>query len=360
LEFDSGEVLKSLGKAARFADPNAPLEARMMAASGALPLPPPVVAQVLFALTLDPDAEVKDRARETLQNLPEAVVEGVVSAQVHPGLLAFLAEYYQEHEARLEKIAMNPATSNETLCMLAARPFPSVVDAIAHNQMRLVQCEELLEVLGENPLTGSATIERILEFLARERGEIPTSSTGTEAEDEPKPPQELPPVEDPTHGLPPELVVEREPTECEEQAEDEDHTQSLQSLILEMTVVEKIKLARFGNSEARGLLVRDRNRIVATAAIRSPKLTENEVVGYAKSRQLCDEVLRVISTAREWTRSYPVKLALVTNPKSPITAAIKFINYLTDRDLKTIMKSRDVPAPVSQQARRILMRKGKI
>jgi hypothetical protein len=50
----------------------------------------------------------------------------------------------------------------------------------------------------------------------------------------------------------------------------------------------------------------------------------------------------------------------VTNPKSPITAAIKFINYLTDRDLKTIMKSRDVPAPVSQQARRILMRKGKI
>ena len=71
---------------------------------------------------------------------------------------------------------MNPATSNETLCMLAARPFASVVDAIAHNQIRLVQCDELLEVLGENPLTGSATIERILEFLARERGEIPTSS----------------------------------------------------------------------------------------------------------------------------------------------------------------------------------------
>jgi len=362
LEIDPGEVLTSLGKAARFADPNAPIEARMMAASGALPLPPPVVAQVLFALTFDPDPEVKDRARETLQNLPEPVVEAAVSARVHPGLLAFLADHYQDHEARLEKIAMNPATSNETLCMLAARPFASVVDAIAHNQMRLVECEELLEVLGENPLTGSATIERILEFLARERGEIPTSTTETETEEAPQPesPQELPPVEEPTHGLPPELLVEPESTEGEEQAEEDDHTQSLQSLILDMTVVEKIKLARFGNSEARGLLVRDRNRIVATAAIRSPKLTENEIISYAKSRQLCDEVLRVISTAREWTRSYPVKLALVTNPKSPITAAIKFINYLTDRDLKTIMKSRDVPAPVSQQARRILMRKGKI
>jgi hypothetical protein len=358
LEIDAGEVLTSLGKAARFADPNAPIESRMMAAGGALPLPPPVVAQVLFALTLDPDPEVKDRARETLQNLPEPVVEAVVSARVHPGLLAFLAEYYQEHESRLEKIAMNPATSNETLCLLAARPFPSVVDAIAHNQMRLVQCDELLEVLGENPLTGAATIERILEFLARERGEIPASPTESEDAPQPEPIQELPPVEDPTEGLPPELLVEPEPTGSEEQ--EDDQTQSLQSLILEMTVVEKIKLARFGNSEARGLLVRDRNRIVATAAIRSPKLTENEVVGYAKSRQLCDEVLRIISASREWTRSYPIKLALVTNPKSPVTAAIKFINYLTDRDLKTIMKSRDVPAPVSQQARRILMRKGKI
>ena len=92
----------------------------------------------------------------------------------------------------------------------------------------------------------------------------------------------------------------------------------------------------------------------------SPKLTENEVSGYCKSRNICDEVLRIIANSREWTRSYPIKLALATNPKTPVSAAIKFINYLTDRDLKTIMKSRDVPAPISQQARRILARKGKL
>jgi hypothetical protein len=362
LEIDPGEVLNSLGKAGRFADPNAPLEARMMAARGALPLPPTEVAQVLFALTLDPDAEVKDRALETLRNLPDAVVDAVVTARVHPGLLAFIADYYQEHESRLEKIAMNPATPDETLCFLATRPFAAVVDAIAHNQMRLVQCDDLLCALGENPLTGAATIDRILEFLARERGEIPGPSLEGEAEPEPTPEPEAleqpEPDEDPAAGLPPELVNELEPVET--QAEEEDRTRSLQSIILDMTVVEKIKLGRFGNSEARGLLVRDRNRIVASAAIRSPKLTENEVVSYAKSRQLSDEVLRIIASSREWTRSYPVKLALVTNPKTPVTAAIKFINYLTDRDLKAINKSRDVSAPVSQQARRILMRKGKL
>jgi hypothetical protein len=315
-----------------------------------------MVAQVLFALTFDPEAEVKDRARESLQKLPDPVVDAVVTAPVHPGLLGFLADYYQEHESRLEKIAMNPATSNETLCFLATRPFASVVDAIAHNQTRLVQCDDLLSALGENPLTGAATIDRILEFLARERGEIP----GAPSEDTPEAePVEAPdPDDEPTDGLPSELTEEHEPAESHE--EQEDRTRNLQALILDMSVVEKIKLARLGNGEARGLLVRDRNRIVATAAIRSPKLTESEVTGYAKSRHLCDEVLRIISNSREWTRSYPIKVALVSNPKTPVPAAIKFINYLTDRDLKAIMRSREVPGPVTQHARRILMRKGKL
>ena len=124
--------------------------------------------------------------------------------------------------------------------------------------------------------------------------------------------------------------------------------------------MEKVKLARFGNGEARSLLVRDRNKVVATAAIRSPKLKESEVVMFAKSRSLSDDVLRIISNAREWTKSYQIKQALVTNPKTPLSAAIKFVNYLTDRDLREIMRSRDVPGQIAMQARRILNRKGKV
>jgi hypothetical protein len=363
LEIDPGQILNSLGNARRFADPNAPIEARMMAAGGALPLPPPQVAQVLFALTLDPEAEVKERARATLESLPDAVVDAVVEARVHPGLLGLMAELHQRNEARLEKLSLNPATSNETLCFMAALPLPAVIDSIAHNQTRLLECDDLLSVLGENPLTGPATIGRILEFLARERGEIPGAPSAAEqAPEELELPEEPDLPEDPMaleapDDLPPELVDEGEAASSPE--EEEERGRSLQSLIQDMTVVEKIKLARFGNGEARNLLVRDRNRIVATAAIRSPKLTENEVAGYAKSRQICDEVLRIIASSREWTRSYPIKHGLATNPKTPVASAIKFVNYLTDRDLKTIMKSRDVPAPVSQQARRILARKGK-
>jgi hypothetical protein len=39
---------------------------------------------------------------------------------------------------------------------------------------------------------------------------------------------------------------------------------------------------------------------------------------------------------------------------------VKFINYLQDKDLRTLMRSRDIPRVVSTNARRILMKRGKI
>jgi len=115
-----------------------------------------------------------------------------------------------------------------------------------------------------------------------------------------------------------------------------------------------------GNKEARGLLVRDRNKIVAMAAVTSPKITDNELFSIAQSRNVCDEVYRVIAMSRDWTRNYQVKQALASNPKCPQAMAMKFVNYLQDKDLRTLMRSRDVPRVISTHARRILTKKGKI
>jgi hypothetical protein len=68
----------------------------------------------------------------------------------------------------------------------------------------------------------------------------------------------------------------------------------------------------------------------------------------------------MISMSREWTRNYQVKLGLATNPKCPLTAAVKFVNYLQDKDLRQIMRSKDVPSAVATHARRILMKKGRL
>jgi hypothetical protein len=39
---------------------------------------------------------------------------------------------------------------------------------------------------------------------------------------------------------------------------------------------------------------------------------------------------------------------------------MKFVNYLQERELRNLMKSRDVATPISTQARRLLQKKGKI
>jgi hypothetical protein len=364
---DSASILDSLGQARRFADPDSPLKVRTMAAGGALPLPPLQVASVLVALTYDEDEEVRAKAKESLERLPDTVVDPVLVGDVHPHVLDFLARAAVDKPARLEKIALNAVASDETICLLAKQPYPRIIDIISQNQVRLLRCPPIVDALGENSMTSQSTIDRILHFLGVERGETEEPPADSE-QDAPAPPPpadadgtnvETPDLTD-TSDLPPELVEETEQDEKESEEEFEDRTRSLMAQVQEMSVMEKVKLAVSGNAEARGILIRDRNRIIATSAIRSPKITDNEVINYAKLKSLNEDVYRIISNTRAWTKNYQVKLSLATNAKVSPGTAVKFLNYLTDRDLKLIMRSRDVPSAVSQQARRLLIKKGKI
>ena len=67
-----------------------------------------------------------------------------------------------------------------------------------------------------------------------------------------------------------------------------------------------MKLASKGDREARGILIRDSNRMVATAVIHNPRITDQEVENIAAMRTVADEVLRLIALNRNWARSYPV------------------------------------------------------
>jgi hypothetical protein len=361
---DPNGLLASLGGARRFADPNAPLDARLMAASGALPLPPPQLLSVLYALTLDPDAAVKEKALASLRALPDRVLEPALDAKIHPDVLGCCAELFRDSGPRLERIALNAASSDETCVFLATLPHGRVIEILAQNQVRLLRCAPLVEALGENPLTGMATIDRILHFLGVERGEMEEPEPEAKAEPVPVPPPPLdateaaPPVDlEDTSDIPQDLIEEA--PEPADDAEKNERTMNIQARVGKMSIIEKVKLARLGNNDARAVLIRDRNKLVAAAAIRNPKITENEIETFARARNLCDEVMRIIANNRQWTRSHGVKLSLSMNPKCPPQTAIKFLNYLTERDLNQIMRSRDVPGAISAQARRILARKGK-
>ena len=277
-------------------------------------------------------------------------------------MLSYLAHAFKDHGARLERIALNPAADDRTFVFLASLPHKRVVEIVANNQTRLLRCSEIVEALGENPAAGRSTIDRILSFLGFQKPAAEVADD--ESESEALPAQELTDeaaaaalrafLGDDASAFAASLIEEHE---GELDPEDQGN---LFALVQKMTIMQKIKLARMGNKEARGLLVRDRNKLVSTAAIRSPKITENEIESLAKARNVADEVLRIIATNREWTRNYTVKLGLATNPKCPLPMAIKFLNFLHERELRTIMKSKDVPSVVSTHARRLLAKKGKI
>ena len=349
--------LKLSPQAEKYARRDAPVEVRRMAARGALPLPPLELATVLFALMHDSDAEVKSRARDTLEKLPDPVTDAVLTGPAHPALLDHLAHVNAEREARIEKIALNPAAADATIAFLAERPFRRVVEIISNNQERMLRHSPIVDALGANPLTGRAVIDRIFSFLGIDEAPDDEAPASSEAVGDEQMRAALAAIfgED-LSGIPAALLDEN----AEASPEDVAAGGNLYALVQNMTVFQKIKLGRMGNKEARTLLVRDRNKIVAIAAVTSPKITENELLSIAQSRNVSDEVIRSVANNREVTRHYMVKLALATNPKTPQAVAMGFVNYLQERDLRNLMKSKDVPSMISAHARRILSKKGKV
>jgi hypothetical protein len=309
---------------------------------------------VLFVLLHDPDSEVKTRAAESLGNLPETLVFSVLRGPTHPALLSYFAELHRESEPHCEKIALNPATDDTTLAFLATLPQRRLIDILSNNQERLLRAEAIVEALGTNPLTGRAVIERILTFLGvdAESGDDDMSSADDISEEA---------AAAAVRALLGEGMADVAlHLASDDEIEDEQVTKNLFAAVQQMSVMQKIKLARVGGKEARMLLIRDRNKMVSTSVIQSPKITETEVVGIAKSRNVSDEILRLIARNRDWTKNYQIKSALATNPKCPQPVAIKFLNYLQEKELKTIMKSKEVSTAISTHARRILQKKGKV
>jgi len=129
--------------------------------------------------------------------------------------------------------------------------------------------------------------------------------------------------------------------------------------ILFMSVRDRVKLGMKGDREARGILIRDSNKIVATAVITNPRVTEHEVEKISSMRTVADEVLRIIGLNRAWTRSYAIIHNLVRNPRTPMATAVQIIPRIRQKDLLAVSQNRNVSEAVRRQAYRISeMRKG--
>jgi len=131
---------------------------------------------------------------------------------------------------------------------------------------------------------------------------------------------------------------------------------SMQVQIQEMKSGERLKLALRGNREARTILIRDSSLMIRRYVLLNPRVSEEEVVMVARNRQVDRDLLEIICRNSEWLNNYQVRLALVTNPKTPIALAMKFIGTLMTRDLRQMAKSKNIPTTINSAAKRIILR----
>jgi len=124
-----------------------------------------------------------------------------------------------------------------------------------------------------------------------------------------------------------------------------------------MSIKERVMLAIRGTREARMILVRDANRIIAGAVLRNPRLTDNEIENISSIKTVPEDVLRQIGQSRAWTRSYVVIHNLVRNPRTPIGTSLGFINRIQTRDLRLLSQNKNIPDVIRQTANRLYLKR---
>ena len=199
------------------------------------------------------------------------------------------------------------------------------VRATAEKTLAVIPSDSLAAFLGRSDVP-----EGLREFF-RARGIEPL--TGAETTDEPLIDAEAAPV-------------------AAEGTEDAEADQSITQRLALMGVAERMKAAMKGSKSERAILIRDPNKLVSASVLSSPKLTESEVENFAKLANVSEEILRTIGMNRGWTKNYGIIAALTKNPKTPLAVSMRFVQRLSERDLKMIALDRNLQEPLKLMVRK--------
>jgi hypothetical protein len=346
---------------ARAVGPGVQGPAKMMAARGLMPLGPRDLVTALYQLALDPDAKVAEAAKGTSATLPENILGAALGEALDPRVLHFFAVQVVDRRALIERVLLNRSTHDDTLIHLAGCLPEAEVELLASNQERLLRCPPIIEALYFNKQARMSTVERLLELAVRnnislnqipEFRDIAAAILGAAAK--PAAAQQQAAIEDEAFRAA--LADEGPVGDMEIEAPLEEDDERVVS-ISKLSLVKKIRLAHVGSAGMRALLVRDTNKQVAMAAIRSPAVTDQEAARYAADRALGEEIIRFIANKKEWMRAYNLKVNLVNNPKCPLSSAMHLLPHLREVDLRALTRSKNVPSTITKAAKEAIRKK---
>jgi hypothetical protein len=327
----------------------APRRILEFAARGFVPLSPSDLVRAVGSILAQGDAELSALGEETFRSFDvEALLGAARTPEARAEQLDAIARRTRERRV-LEPILQHRAVADATLVWLARRVPAELQDVLITNQSRLLAAPEIVESLFENPDLSSDIRRRADEFLEefflkkeREEGGEPLPEA-VEAE------EPAVATDDDDDAAAAAAVAAA--------AENEEASKDVLFRIGSLSVAQRIRVAFRGNREERLFLVRDTNRLVSTAVLKSPKTNEADAEAIANMKSVSEDVLRAIAHRREWMKKYSLMSAIVRNPRSPIDVTLALIPRLSQRDQKVLSADRNVPEAVRVTAKRIVQRR---
>ena len=375
----------------------APRPARLAAASGMLPLAQADLLEVLVVLRESDEEEIAAAANETLLAQETAdLLSAAKGTDTSPAVLTYLGTVAGAREIH-EAVILNKNTPDQAIVQLATTLADgSLLELITLNQQRLVRAPKIIDAILGNAARSTEAERRAretqTEFFEKERGaqqiagelrargktaaaeffesaELTTLDgqlsledawliaehievSDAELDDSWLPSELYDEVEDPVVlASAMQKVIEHETLEAGAPIAP-DRVSLIRRLML-MNARDRMKLARKGDREARSILIRDSNKMVACAVINNPRITEQEAENIATMRTVADEVLRLMAMNRNWARSYTIIHNLVRNPRTPIPTVIGILPRIRTKDLQNLKQNRNVSDAIRRQANRL-------
>lgn len=395
------EIVSTNPVVASLIEGKAPRPAQVAAARGILPLPEADLFEVLVTFATSDDQELAEYAAASLKTQDDSMIAAALgSANVPVSTLVYFAEAPDVSAKAHETVIQNPLTPPDSIAKLArSTKNGNILEMLSLNQQLLVQSPAILDAILTNqyktPEAERRAAETKREFFEKERGTQQIASElraqGKEAAAEFIEKAEFTQdldgmgmdmddamflasmievsddeLDDSWMGL--EYIEEfYEETDADRQAivdkilgemkvEGMDLPSeriSILNRIMKMGMKDRVKLAMKGDREARNILIRDPNRIVAQAVVQNPRITEQEIEKIAAMRSVPEDILRKIANDRQWSRSYMVVHNLARNPRTPVANTMNILSRLQLKDLAALSKNKNISDAVRRQALRL-------
>jgi len=372
----------------------------MAAAKGMFPLANEELLEVLVVLSKDESEEVRGAVQSTLETLkPESFVEMATDPKTSPEMLSFLCLWPHASRELVEAAIFNNVTPDGALAHLAGHTKDAnVIEIISLKQQSLIRTPDIIEAILTNPARTPEAERRAREvrheFFEKEFGaqmvaqeqrvrdeaeqiratlaadtitvsglddliRLGLIEEGVDDRLVAEYEQEFGPFDDMEIIEEAQLDLDRVLTEVsieEGQEINPDRLPVFQRIAM-MSIKDRVLLAIKGTHEARMILVRDPNRIVASAVLRNPRVTDQEIETIASIKTAPEDVLRQIGQNRAWTRSYTVIHNLVRNPRTPIAIGLNFLNRIMTRDLRQLSNNKNIPDVIRTTAARMFIKR---